>query len=272
MFWHTARDDIMFTSMRCVSRHEKTQVYGVILPQHLTNQAMLESIAYQTYYAYATGEKALQEKYVQKKAKSDTSPKKNTAPASKGSKLKSSAKVAKTYKKKQHAKIPKTKGLDVLTESKVPNEQQQKVSGITEGAGVRPEVLDVPKYDSKSDEEYWTFKEEEENKEGEDKDIEGEKEKDEEDDLYRDVNINLKRSDAKMTNAQEIKTRKILISDIQKNLYNALIESYNFDKDIITSYGDVVTLKRGRDDQDKDEDPSVGSKRGSKRRRSCKKL
>nr|GFA59713.1 hypothetical protein [Tanacetum cinerariifolium] len=39
---------------------------------------------------------------------------------------------------------------------------------------------------------------------------------------------------------------------------------YNSDKDIITSYGDVVTLKRGRDDQDKDEDPSAGSKRGSK--------
>ncbi|GJZ84053.1 hypothetical protein Tco_0649226 [Tanacetum coccineum] len=45
MFWHTARDDIMFISMRCFSRHEKTQVYGVILPQHLTNQAMLEYIA-----------------------------------------------------------------------------------------------------------------------------------------------------------------------------------------------------------------------------------
>ncbi|GJY46811.1 hypothetical protein Tco_0435874 [Tanacetum coccineum] len=59
-------------------------------------------------------------------------------------------------------------------------------------------------------------------------------------------------------------------SDIQKNLYNALVEAYNLDKDIITSYGDVVTLKRGRDDQDKDEDPSVGSDRGTKRRKSSK--
>ncbi|GJV07538.1 hypothetical protein Tco_1345194 [Tanacetum coccineum] len=59
-------------------------------------------------------------------------------------------------------------------------------------------------------------------------------------------------------------------SDTQKNLYNALVESYNTDKDIITSYGDVVTLKRGRDDHDKDEDPSAGSNRGSKRRRSGK--
>nr|GEY90646.1 hypothetical protein [Tanacetum cinerariifolium] len=62
----------------------------------------------------------------------------------------------------------------------------------------------------------------------------------------------------------EFKLKKILIdkmetnksinkSDIQKKLYNALVEAYNSDKDIITSYGDVVTLKSERDDQDKDE-------------------
>nr|GEU79663.1 hypothetical protein [Tanacetum cinerariifolium] len=58
--------------------------------------------------------------------------------------------------------------------------------------------------------------------------------------------------------------------DTQKNLYNALVESYNSDKDIITSYGDVVLLKRGRDDQDKDENPSAGSDRGTKKRKSGK--
>nr|GEW11406.1 reverse transcriptase domain-containing protein [Tanacetum cinerariifolium] len=59
-------------------------------------------------------------------------------------------------------------------------------------------------------------------------------------------------------------------SDIQKNLYNALIEAYNSDKDIFTSYGDVVTLKRGRDYQEKDEDPSVRSDQGTERRKSSK--
>ncbi|GKF95212.1 hypothetical protein Tco_0287947, partial [Tanacetum coccineum] len=44
-------------------------------------------------------------------------------------------------------------------------------------------------------------------------------------------------------------------SENHKNLYNALVKLYNSDKDIITSYGDVVLLKRGRDNQDKDEDP-----------------
>nr|GFB08332.1 hypothetical protein [Tanacetum cinerariifolium] len=59
-------------------------------------------------------------------------------------------------------------------------------------------------------------------------------------------------------------------SDTQKNLYNALVESYNSDKYIITSYGDTVLLKRGRDDQDKDKDPSAGSDRWTKRRKSGK--
>ncbi|GJS69638.1 hypothetical protein Tco_0702479 [Tanacetum coccineum] len=372
-------------------------------------------------------------------------------------------------------------GDGVDTQSKVLDEQQQKVSGTNEGAGVTPEVPDVPKYDSESEEESWTFSQDDEDAEEEsdknddseetesdideddlthpnlstykvedqeeekaeeeevysdqrvstppdyeltkeevyknddDKDKEGEQEE-EEDDLYRDLNINLERSDAEMTDAQanqdmedthvtlttvppvsdtlvnvpvlvvvetpssgttipqppfpniqplqqtptsttttnptmnlpeipnfaslfqfdqrvsalefemsefrqtskfakgvslipgivdtylaskikeavdvatsyavaaslskfelkkilidKIKTNKSIdISNTQKNLYNALVESYNTDKDIITSYGDVVTLKRGRDDQDMDEDPSAGSNRGSKRRRSGK--
>nr|GEU61430.1 hypothetical protein [Tanacetum cinerariifolium] len=57
-------------------------------------------------------------------------------------------------------------------------------------------------------------------------------------------------------------------SNNQKNLYNALVKSYNSDEDILTLYGNVVLLKKGRDDQDKDEGPSTGSNRGTKRRKS----
>nr|GEU58083.1 hypothetical protein [Tanacetum cinerariifolium] len=75
----------------------------------------------------------------------------------------------------------------------------------------------------------------------------------------------------------EFELKKILIdkmeankSDTQKNSYNALVESYNSNKDIITSYCDVVLLKRGQDDQDNDEDPSPGSDRGMKSKKSGK--
>ncbi|GKD06608.1 hypothetical protein Tco_1181582, partial [Tanacetum coccineum] len=99
MFWHTTRDDTLFTSMRCISKHEDTQIYGTILPTELTNQALLESKAYQTYYAFTSREKAPKPKYIRKKVDSDTSPKKKPVQATKGTKLKSKAKVAKPDKR-----------------------------------------------------------------------------------------------------------------------------------------------------------------------------
>nr|GFA20389.1 hypothetical protein [Tanacetum cinerariifolium]GFA53984.1 hypothetical protein [Tanacetum cinerariifolium] len=96
MFWHTAQDDTMFTTMRCISRHEKTQ-------------------------------KTLKPKYVRKKDDLDTSPKKKPDQA--------------------------TKGDGVDTQSKVPDEQQLKVSSTNEGASVRPKVPDIPQYDSENNEE-----------------------------------------------------------------------------------------------------------------------
>ncbi|GJX41114.1 hypothetical protein Tco_0256104 [Tanacetum coccineum] len=53
----------------------------------------------------------------------------------------------------------------------------------------------------------------------------------------------------------------------EQNLYKALVDAYESDKDILATYGDTITLKRRRDDKDEDEEPSTGSNRGSKRRR-----
>nr|GEW15134.1 reverse transcriptase domain-containing protein [Tanacetum cinerariifolium] len=58
---------------------------------------------------------------------------------------------------------------------------------------------------------------------------------------------------------------------LTRNLYKALVKAYESDKIILDTYGDTVTLKRHRDDDaDKDEEPSTGSDRGSKRRREGK--
>nr|GEX15250.1 hypothetical protein [Tanacetum cinerariifolium] len=47
--------------------------------------------------------------------------------------------------------------------------------------------------------------------------------------------------------------------DEQKNLYKALVDAYKFDKIILDTYRETVTLKRRRDDDaDKDEEPSAG--------------
>ncbi|GJW20352.1 hypothetical protein Tco_0030974 [Tanacetum coccineum] len=474
MFWHYARDDYMFTTVRVISKHQDKQVYGTILPQHLTNQAMLESEAYMTYRTYATGEKTPKPKTTKKKANSESSPKMKSTQASKGKIIMTLAKGDKPTKKKQTTTKSKGDGVDI--QLKVPDEQQQNIFGANEGAGDKPEVPNVPEYRSESEEESWTYSQGKDDKDNdehdrenenddEDDDQENEEEKEEEkvnydddvssdqmvstppdyeitkeeenqeDDDYEEVHVtfttelpvvqqqsssissdlvskfmnptpntattlpnipnfaslfgfermvssletelselkqtnqftkvvssilgivnnylaskmkdevnvaiqlqsnnlreeaqaeneeflnqiesNIKAiikdqvkaqvskilpkvkkfvteslgakvldrssnqpqtSYAAATSLSEFKLKKILIdkinenksmnrSDVQKNLYNALIESYNSDKDLFASYGDVVTLKRGRDDQDRDEEPSAGSNRGMKRRR-----
>ncbi|GKC08619.1 hypothetical protein Tco_1000229 [Tanacetum coccineum] len=69
----------------------------------------------------------------------------------------------------------------------------------------------------------------------------------------------------------KIKSKKSIdISDEQKNLYKALIDAYAADKDLLDAYSDIVTIKRRRDKADDDQEPSAGTDRGSKRRRSGK--
>ncbi|GJV65980.1 hypothetical protein Tco_1476808 [Tanacetum coccineum] len=59
-------------------------------------------------------------------------------------------------------------------------------------------------------------------------------------------------------------------ADYKKKLYDALVESYNTDKDLFDAYGEVFSLKRSRDEKYKDRDPSAGSDQGTKRRKSSK--
>ncbi|GKG40741.1 hypothetical protein Tco_0469953, partial [Tanacetum coccineum] len=61
-----------------------------------------------------------------------------------------------------------------------------------------------------------------------------------------------------------------LRADYKKKLYDALFESYNTDKDLFNSYSEVFMLKRSRDDNVKDRDPSAGSDRRTKRKKSSK--
>nr|GEV35001.1 hypothetical protein [Tanacetum cinerariifolium] len=70
--------------------------------------------------------------------------------------------------------------------------------------------------------------------------------------------------------AEMERNKSIHRSNEQRNLYKALVDAYECDKIILDTYGDIVTLKRRRDDADNDEEPSAGSDRGSKRRREGK--
>ncbi|GJU32934.1 hypothetical protein Tco_1176523 [Tanacetum coccineum] len=176
MFWHYARDDLMFTTIRVISKHQDTQV---ILPQHLTNQDMLKSEAYKTYHAYATGEKTPKPKSTKKKADSESSPKTKPTQASKGKRIKTSAKGVIPAKKKQSA--TKSKGLTVLSEVALTEAEQMKIalerskiqthsshasgSGADEGTGITPGVPDVPTYESDAEQISWKSSDEEDDDE-----------------------------------------------------------------------------------------------------------
>nr|GEU32308.1 hypothetical protein [Tanacetum cinerariifolium] len=66
------------------------------------------------------------------------------------------------------------------------------------------------------------------------------------------------------------KNKSFDVADYKREFYDALVKSYNTDKDIFESYGEVFSLKGSQDDKDKDQDPFVGSDRGTKRRKSSK--
>ncbi|GJT18437.1 hypothetical protein Tco_0877143, partial [Tanacetum coccineum] len=136
--------------------------YGVILPENLTTQAMKESEAYKTYYAFATGKAIPKPKYVRRSTKE----KPEQAPeASSGKRLKATAKVTKSGKKKQPAKGLETLsvfGMSRLTmklaikESKTQlHRSQPNGSGAHEGTGVTPGVPDVPIYGSDEEQISW---------------------------------------------------------------------------------------------------------------------
>ncbi|GJS34732.1 hypothetical protein Tco_0533114 [Tanacetum coccineum] len=57
---------------------------------------------------------------------------------------------------------------------------------------------------------------------------------------------------------------------IEKHLYKALVDAYEADKILLDTYGETVTIKRPQDRADDDQEPSAGTDRGSKRRRSGK--
>ncbi|GJX76862.1 hypothetical protein Tco_0323673 [Tanacetum coccineum] len=78
----------------------------------------------------------------------------------------------------------------------------------------------------------------------------------------------------------EFELKKILIDKMEKSesylaalehrdCYYSLKKSYDLDKDLFVSY-DVYSLKHGREDKDKDEEPSTGSDRGLKKRKTSK--
>nr|GEY31821.1 hypothetical protein [Tanacetum cinerariifolium] len=193
--WHFAKDDHMFTTIKLISRHQNTQQYGAILPIELTNEAIRNSESYKEYYAIASGAEPPKTKASvrKKQSNSDTI---MPPPTAKGKRLKTSAKVDKPAKEKYPAKTYKAKGLTMLSEVALTEAEQMKLATkrsltqthISHASG----SVQTPSHDEKTDDEDNDKNSHGMNVEGDEMDNEGANEEDDANELYRDVNINLK--------------------------------------------------------------------------------
>nr|GEW55061.1 hypothetical protein [Tanacetum cinerariifolium] len=66
------------------------------------------------------------------------------------------------------------------------------------------------------------------------------------------------------------KTQSYLTTTPHKECYDGLIKSYDLDKSLFSTYDKAYSLKRSREDKDNDEDPSAGSDRRLKKRKTSK--
>ncbi|GKD59374.1 hypothetical protein Tco_1296883, partial [Tanacetum coccineum] len=156
-------EEEILTFLRDLGHSGEIKLYGAILPNELTNEAIKDSESYKEYYAIASGAEPPKTKASVKK-KQIGSDKTKTPPTAKGKRLKTLVKAAKPAKKKQPAKTSKAKGLTVLSEVALTKVEQMELatkrsliqthssyasgSGTDEGTGDIPGVPDVPTYAS----------------------------------------------------------------------------------------------------------------------------
>ncbi|GJU96013.1 hypothetical protein Tco_1320769 [Tanacetum coccineum] len=189
---HTIRDDSLLGTLKYVSKTEDYQKYGTLIPEEMINQAIKYFKAYKTYLDFATRKATpkkarkfmkiaspsqklttILEQELAKKPKRAKKPEpvkqaetaKKTALAKKSSTMQTAGVVIRdthgvsVSKKKAQAKVDRGKGMDLLSDvaslEAVPDELKENTTGTNEGTGTIPGVPDVPKDQSKSENESW---------------------------------------------------------------------------------------------------------------------
>ncbi|GKB39385.1 hypothetical protein Tco_0884327 [Tanacetum coccineum] len=197
-----------------------THIYGAILPNELTNQDIKDSEAYKLYYTVASGAEPPKSKYKKKADEPVTPSKKKTVPTSKGAVDGPEVPNVPEYKleSKEESWIFSQGNDDDdndeydLEDEKYDEDDDDKNDNSQEEEKEEEKEDDDDEVSSdqkvSTPPEHELTKEEEANKEDNDTDMEGDQEQNKDDDLYRDVNINLERSDAEMTDAQANKETK----------------------------------------------------------------
>nr|GEZ69723.1 hypothetical protein [Tanacetum cinerariifolium] len=192
--WHYVRDDVLFSTIKVVSRHQTTQQYGAILPIELTTDDIRNSKAYKEYYACATREEAPKPKASTKKKKGDSASSTTPPTPTPTTTVVSALRLSTTAKGKQPARaitpteptdVQRTKAEQLKIALKRSRQEthisQQRGLGTDEGTGSRPGVSDVPSDDSE-EELSWNSSDDEEGDEQTKASSESDKDDDDNDD------------------------------------------------------------------------------------------
>nr|GFA54437.1 hypothetical protein [Tanacetum cinerariifolium] len=206
--WHYVRDDILFSTIKVVSRHQNTQQYGAILPIELTTEDIRNTKAYKEYYACATGEAAPKPKVSARKKKgssaSSTTPPTPIATPTPTTTVVATPRLSAAAKGKQPARATSpTNPSDVeWTEAKQlkmvlkrsrheMHISQQGGYGTDEGTGSKPGVPDVPSDDSEEELSWNSFDDEDVDEQTKGRDeSEGEKTNESDDDQEEAEKVN----------------------------------------------------------------------------------
>nr|GFB37847.1 hypothetical protein [Tanacetum cinerariifolium] len=163
------QNDILFSTIKVVSRHQNTQQYGAILPIELTNEDIRNTKAYKEYYACATGEAAPKPKASARRKRggfdSSTTPPTAVASPRPITTVTAAPRLTAAAKGKQLARATSPTDPSHLKIILRKSRQEMHISqhggsGIDKGTGSKPGVPDVPSDDSEEEISWNTFDDE----------------------------------------------------------------------------------------------------------------
>nr|GEW30851.1 hypothetical protein [Tanacetum cinerariifolium] len=208
--WHYVRDDHMFSMIKLVSRYQNTQQFGALPPIELTNDDIRNSNAYKEYYAVAIGATPPKPKASVWKTRSSSDTTITPLTTAAGPRLTTSEKG------KQAAKASKANSLSALSEEGSDDRQ-----AFDEEEFIHPSLSTHAKEETRDEESFDPISKTPKNSDGEgtrEENIginagreEGHDEEEDEDELYRDININQGRG-IQMT--QEFKDSHVTLTPV----------------------------------------------------------
>nr|GEV59095.1 hypothetical protein [Tanacetum cinerariifolium] len=326
---HIGRDDSLLGRLKFVSKIQDYQIYGALIPGEMINQDIKEKPK--------RGKKPVKKSTTMPIAGVDI----RDTPDVFVSKKKAPTKKSKMETHKLHAS---SSGNGVDSQTKVPDEQQDKITGTNKGTGTKLGVPDVPKDQYENENESWGNSKDDANNNDDsddvsnddddddnvDSDVDGDNEASDSEKTYYDeddnpnlnqyedkeeeykeeyvrtpenykftddeINSLMKKKNMRNYNPSPADTEiismmnidvhheepstqtpplltipvTILLDKMQKSksyqsaqehkeLHDGLVKSYKLDKELFESYGKAYSLKRDREDKDKDEDSPAGS-------------